>query len=146
MDSNLAPANTDIDLDLQERVHDAIHTLDVMRGTRAHVEVIVYNGQVTLQGVVQSPMAAAEVAHAAASVFGAGTIISHLVDDATLSRQVAEALANDPRTAAIPPGYEANSVYGHVRLVGHFTADQSQALEAVGRTLPGVRTVSVTAL
>lgn len=146
MEANLVSTTTDLDLDLHERVNDAIHTLDVLRGSRAHVEVIVSNGQVTLQGNVQSPMAAAEMAHAAASVAGAGAITNQVVDDATLSRQVAEALSTDPRTAAIAPGYEANAMYGHVRLVGHFTVEQSQAVETVGRALPGVRSLAVTAL
>ena len=145
MEANLV-STTDLDLDLQERVSHAIHGLDVLRGSRAHVEVIVSNGQVTVQGNVQSPMAAAEVAHAAASVPGAGAIINQVVDDATLSRQVAEALSTDPRTAAIAPGYEANAAYGHVRLVGQFTAEQAEALAAVGRVLPGVRSLSVTAI
>lgn len=142
MESNLAPANTDVDLDLQERVNDAIRSHGTLRGTRAHINVTVANGQVTLDGVVQSPMAAAEVERTAADVAGAGAVTSRLTDDATLSRRVAAALAKDPRTAVIPPGYEVASVYGHLSLVGHFTAEQSQALETVARSVPGVRTVT----
>jgi len=143
MEANLAPANVDLDLDLQERIHDAIYALDVLRGSRAHVDVIVNNGQVALQGNLQSPMAAAEVARAAADVPGAGPVISHLVDDATLSSQVAEALSTDARTAAISPGYQVTSMYGHVILIGRFTAEQAQAVEAVCRAVPGVRSIHV---
>ena len=147
MESNLAPANNmDLDLDLQERVTDAIYGLDVMRGTRALVNVMVSNGQVTLQGALQSPMAAAEVERAAADAPGVGAVISHLVDDATLSSQVAEALATDARTATISPGYQVASMYGHVVLVGSFTAEQAQAAEAVCRGVPGVRSVKVKVL
>jgi len=146
MDSNLAPATTDLDLDLQERVHDAIHALDVMRGSRAHVAVTVSGGQVTLEGNVQSPMAAAEVAHAARGVAGSLPVINHLVDDATLTNQVAEALATNPHTSAISPGYQVAAMYGHLTLIGYFNAEQSRALAAVARVVPGVRTVTVRAL
>jgi osmotically-inducible protein OsmY len=146
MDSNLAPASTDIDLDLTERVSGAINALDVLRGTRAHVAVTVTNGHVTLDGVVQSPMAAVEVERAAAAAPGAAGLTSRLTDDASLSRRVAEALATDPRTAAIPPGYRVVSVFGTMWLVGYFTPEQSQALAAVCRGVPGVRTVTIKAL
>jgi osmotically-inducible protein OsmY len=143
MDSTPAPANTDTDLDLQERVRDAIYALDVMRGTRAHVNVTVAKGHVTLDGVVQSPMAAAEVERAAADVAGAGAVTSHLLDDATLSSRVAEALGKDPRTATIPPGYDVVSVFGHMWIVGSFTPEQAQAVTAVARSVPGVLTITI---
>ena len=146
MESNLAPANADLDLDLQERVTDAIQSLDVLRGSRTQVMVTVRGGQVTLAGVLQSPMAVAEVAHAAAEVAGSLPIVNHLTDDATLSSQVAEALSTDPRTAAISPGYQAASMYGHLTLIGNFNAAQAQALEAVAHGLPGVRSVTVQTL
>src|SRR5260370_3661163 len=110
MDSNLATVNADLDLDLQERVHDAIYALDVLRGTRAHVDVAVNNGQVTLQGNIQSPMAAAEVARTAAETPGVTRVISHVVDDPTLSIQLAEALATHAPTSAMPPGYAVPSL------------------------------------
>ena len=144
MEANLAPAgNIDLDLDLQERVTDAIYALDVLRGTRARVDVLVNSGQVTLQGNLQSPMAAAEVARAAAEVPGAGMVTSHLVDDATLSSQVAEDLSTDARTAAISPGYQVACMYGHIVLVGRFTPEQAQAAEAVCRGVTGVRSVTI---
>jgi len=147
MESHAAPANTiDLDLDLQERVMDAINALDVLRGSRAKVDVTVSNGQVTLQGALQSPMAAAEVARAAADVAGPTAVVNQLVDDATLSSQVAEILSTNAHTAAIPPGYQVASMHGHVTLIGYFTADQAQAAEFVARGVPGVRSVTVRTL
>jgi osmotically-inducible protein OsmY len=146
MESNLAPANTDLDLDLQERVSDAIQALDVMHGSRAQVAVTVSGGQVTLAGILQSPMAAAEVAHAAGEVAGDLPVINHLLDDASLSSQVAEALSTDPRTAAISPGYQVASNYGHLTLIGYFSGPAAQAMDAVARGMPGVRSVTVKAL
>ena len=105
MESNLAPANSlDLDRDLQERVTDAIYALDVLRGTRARVDVVVSQGQVTLQGTLQSPMAATEVARTAAEVPGAAGVISRLMDDATLSSQVAEALGGRLTAATLRAG------------------------------------------
>jgi osmotically-inducible protein OsmY len=146
MESNLASVNTDLDLDLQERVTNAIHALDVLHGSRAQVAVTVSGGQITLAGVLQSPMAAAEVAHAAAEVAGDLPVINHLTDDASLSSQVAAALSTDPRNAAISPGYQVASMYGHLTLIGNFSAAQAQALEAVARGMPGVRAVTVQTL
>ena len=145
MDHELAPVNNiDIDLDLAERVRQAIGTLDVLRGSRAHVDVTVANGHVTLAGNVQSPMAAAEVGHAAAEIAGAA-VTNHVVDDATLSRRVAVALSTDPRTAPIGPGYQVASTFGHLWLVGRFTPEQSSAVTAVCQAVAGVRSVTIKA-
>jgi osmotically-inducible protein OsmY len=146
MEANLAPATTDLDLDLQERITAAINALDVLRGTRARVAVMVNHGQVTLTGALQSPMAAAEVARAAAEVPGVNAVVNQLVDDGSLSSLVAGALATDARTAAISPGYEVVSNYGHLKLVGYFNPDQAQAVEAVSGAVSGVRSVTVAAL
>ncbi len=147
MEHELAPVdNIDIDLDLAERVRDAIGALDILRGSRAHVDVMVANGHVTLSGNVQSPMAAAEVGHAAAETAGAAAVTNHVVDDASLSRLVAEALATDPRTAPIEPGYKVASTFGHLWLVGGFTPEQSQAVTAVCQAVAGVRSVTIKAL
>jgi osmotically-inducible protein OsmY len=150
MDSHPTPTPTedvasqaDLDLDLAERVTQAVNGLDVVRGTRAHVTVMVAGGHVTLAGVLQSPMAAAEVEHVAAYVSGGAPITNKLVDDAALSTRVAEALATDARTASIPPGYEVASVYGHLSLVGAFTAAEAEAARAVAQGVPGVLTVAV---
>jgi osmotically-inducible protein OsmY len=88
-------------------------------------------------------MMAADVERAAAEVPGVTQVTNLLVDDGTLSRQIAEALATDPRTQAIPPGYEVNPIFGHVFLVGRFTPDEARAVMAVAQSLPGVRSVNV---
>ena len=146
MEANLAPAVLDTDLDLTERVSDALNALDVLRGSRARVEVLVTNAHVTLEGILQSPMAAVEVERAAAEVPGVAGVTNHLIDDGTLSRRVAEAMAKDPRTAAVGPGYEVTSVFGRVVLIGYFTPEQSRVLVVVCQSVPGVRAVVVKAL
>jgi osmotically-inducible protein OsmY len=143
MEANLTSVTTDQDLDLHAAVHDVLNSLDLVRGTRAEIDVAVSNGHVTLRGVVQSPMVVVEVERAVAEVPGVAGLTNLLVDDGTLSRNVAEALATDPRTQSIPPGYEVTSVFGHVTLVGRFTNDEARAVMAVTQAVPGVHAVNV---
>jgi osmotically-inducible protein OsmY len=143
MEANLALVSPDRDLDLHAAVHEVLNGLDGVRGTRAVIEVEVVNGHVTLRGAVQSPMAAVEIERAVAEVPGLAGLTSLLVDDGTLSRDVAEALATDARTQAIPPGFEVTSLFGHVTLVGRFTDDEARAAMAVTQAVPGVRGVNV---
>jgi osmotically-inducible protein OsmY len=143
MDAYLTQAIPDQDLDLRTAVEDVLNRLDIIRSSRAEVEVEVANGHVTLRGAVQSPMTAVDVERAAAEVPGVTQVTNLLVDDGTLSRQVAEALATDARTQAIPPGYEVTSIFGHVMLVGRFTADEARDVMAVTQSIPGVRSVNV---
>ena len=143
MDAYLTQVIPDHDLDLRTALYDVLNRLDVVRSSRAEVDVEVVNGHVTLRGVVQSPMMAVEVERAIAEVPGVASLTSLLVDDGTLSRQVAEALSSDPRTQAIPPGYEVTSLFGRVTLIGRFTLDESRAVMAVTQAVPGVRAVNV---
>ncbi|MCC6189314.1 MAG: BON domain-containing protein [Anaerolineales bacterium] len=143
MDATLAPVRADQDLDLYAQVHDVLNNFDLVRGSRADVEVEVADGHVTLRGAVQSPMAAVEVGRAVAELPGLTGLTNLLVDDGTLSRDVAEALATDPRTEAIPPGYQVTSVFRHVTLAGRFTNDEARAVLAVAQAVPGVRAARV---
>jgi osmotically-inducible protein OsmY len=143
MDAYLTQAISDQDLDLRTAVEDVLNRLDVVRSSRAEIDVEVVNGHVTLRGVVQSPMMAAEVERAVAEVPGIAALTNLLIDDGTLSRQVAEALATEPRTQAIPPGYEVTAIFGHITLIGRFTPDESRAVLAVTQSVPGVRAVNV---
>jgi osmotically-inducible protein OsmY len=143
MDAYLTQALPDQDLDLRTAVEDVLNRLDIVRSSRVEVYVEVANGHVTLSGVVQSPMVSVEVERAVAEVPGVTQVTNLLVDDGTLSRQVAEALATDSRTQAIPPGYEVTVLFGHVTLVGRFTPDEARAVMSVTQSVPGVRAVNV---
>lgn len=134
---------TDRDLDLLDAVHTALNQLDLVRSSRAQVVVQVAAGHVTLHGAVQSPMVAVEVERAVADVPGVESVHNALVDDGNLSRSVAEALATDPRTQAIPPGYEVTAVFAQITLIGRFTDTEAQAVMAVTQAVPGVRGVNV---
>jgi osmotically-inducible protein OsmY len=143
VDANSTTFAADRDLDLLAAIHDNLNQLDLVRASRARVAVHVAAGQVTLTGAVQSPMAAVEVERVVAEVPGVESIDNQLVDDGTLSRTVAEVLATDPRTQAIPPGYEVTVMFGQVTLIGRFTDAEAQAVMAVTQAVPGVRGVNV---
>ena len=143
METMTLPDRTDADLDIEAAVRDAILNLRDVRPTSAEVEVEVHGGRVTLSGVVQSPMAAVEVERAAADVPGVTGVTSHLIDDGTLSRSVAWSLATDARTRSIPPGYEVTSVFGHVTLVGQFTAEQARSALEVCQAVRGVHSANI---
>jgi osmotically-inducible protein OsmY len=146
MEIDTTPAGTDLDNDIEAYVTEAVMALDSVRPSAAEVYVDVTHGLVTLTGHVQSPMAAVEVERAAQQVPGVMGVVNNLVDDGSLSRLAAEVLATDPATRDIPPGYEVNPTFGYLRIIGWFTSEQAQAVNAVARAIPGVRGVSVVAL
>jgi osmotically-inducible protein OsmY len=141
--ANPSLTSADHDLDVFTAIHDMLNQMPLVRSTRAQVNVAVSGGQVTLRGTVQSPMVAVEVERAVADVPGVTGVDNQLVDDGTLMRQVAEALATDERTRAIPPGYEVTVVFAQVTLIGRFTDAEAQAVMAVAQAVPGVRGVNV---
>ena len=143
VDATTNTVSTDSDLDLLTAIHDLLNQLPTVRGSRARVVPEVAGGHVTLRGNVQSPMVAVEVERAVAEVPGVTGLDNLLADDGTLMRDVAEALATDERTRAIPPGYEVTTVFGQVTLVGRFTDTEAAAVMAVTQAVPGVRGVNV---
>jgi osmotically-inducible protein OsmY len=66
------------------------------------------------------------------------------LDDGSLTLLVARALATDPRTRSIPPGYRVRCVFGHVTLVGKLADEQmrSAAIE-VCQSVSGVRSAKI---
>jgi BON domain-containing protein len=143
MQVELEPTITDTDLDLEAQVRDAIDQLDILNGTQARVDIAVKDAHVTLRGNVQSPMSCVEVEWAAAAVPGVKGVSNMLADDGTLSRRVATALAYDPRTTAIPPGYQVTPMFGHTLLIGKFTDAQASAVLAVSQSVPDVLSVRI---
>lgn len=143
MDAEATPTTADRDLDLDAALTEMLYQMDGLAGTRAEVQVEVADGHVTLRGNVQSPMVAVEVERAVAGLPGVTGVTNWLADDGTLSRAVAEALATDPRTSAIPPGNEVTVVFGHVTVIGRFTDDEARHVMAVAQGAAGVRSVNV---
>jgi osmotically-inducible protein OsmY len=134
---------SDGDLDLIAELREMIYRHDAIRGSRAEVDADVRDGHVMLRGWVQSPMVAVEIEQAVAEWPGVTGFTDRLYDDGSLTRQVAEALATDPRTRAIPPGYEVTVIFGHVTLVARLSAEEAAAATAVAEAITGVRTVRI---
>ena len=143
MQVTLEPVMTDTDLDLEAEVRDAVDQLDILNGTQARVDIEVKDSHVTIHGNVQSPMSCVEVEWAVAAVPGVSGVTNLLVDDAELSRRVATVLAYDPRTSAIPPGYEVTPIFGHIVIIGKFTDEQAGAVLAVAQAVPDVLAVTI---
>lgn len=146
MDTLNTPAVSDVDIDLEAEVTEAIMAMDGLRPTAADVRVSVVDGHVTLTGHVQSPMQKAEIERAAAEVAGAAAVTNRLFDDASLSRQAAELLARDERTRNLAPGYRVNATFGNVTLAGRVSEAEAREVLSVLQNLPGVRAVSVRAI
>jgi osmotically-inducible protein OsmY len=143
MDAEATPTLADRNLDLDAALTDMLYQMDGLAGTRADVQVEVADGHVTLRGWVQSPMTAVEVERAVADTPGVTGVSNLLTDDASLSRVVAEALATDARTRAIPPGNEVTVVFGHVTVIGQFNDETARQVMEVTQGVAGVRSVNV---
>jgi osmotically-inducible protein OsmY len=140
MEATPIPTDLSTDLDIEAAVTRAVLELDALRPTPSEVNVRVANGQVTLTGIVPSPMLAAEAERVARHLPGVVGVKNELLDDGTLTLRVAQALATDPRTRNIPPGYRVMSVFGRVTVVGRFADEGTQAaLVEVCQSVSGVR-------
>ena len=144
MEATALPTTVNTDLDIEAEVTNVILEMDALRATPAEVNVSLTKGQVTLTGIVPSRMIAAEVERVARSVPGVAGVSNHLLDDGSLTLLVARALATDPRTRSIPPGYRVICVFGHVTLVGKLADEQmrSAAIE-VCQSVSGVRSAKI---
>jgi osmotically-inducible protein OsmY len=132
------------DLDLEAEVTRAIQDLDILRPTHSEVNINVSRGLVTLTGLVPSIFVAREAERAVRAVRGVVDVSNQLVDDGGLTNRVAQALAVDPRTRAIPPGYRVTCFYGRVTLVGDFGDEQTHSnVVEVCKSVEGVRSVTV---
>ncbi len=145
METTAVPVHTSTDLDLEAEVVRAIRGLDILRPTRAEVNVSVENGQVTLTGIVPSIFAAVEAERAVRALPGIRGVTNKLLDDGAIARRAAHALAADPRTQSIPLGYRVTCFFGHIGVVGHLTEEQRQAVTEVCQSIEGVRGVKMVA-
>lgn len=140
------PTLTPTDLDLETEVINALETIDSLRPTEAEITVKAEEGVVTLSGYVPSCTAVTDVERAVRAVPHVVQVINHLLDDGTLSRAAAQALATHPATRQIPPGYKVTAFIGHVFVIGRFADDAARAAVAeVCRAIPGVRSAQIKA-
>ncbi len=138
-----APAHQRPDIDIAADTRQAISTLDTANSVGLDVEVSVLEGQVTLTGYMRSEMIAPGIEQAVRAVPGTRGVLNYLVDDSSLVRRLATALALDARTRAIPPGYRVVSALGRTMVVGDLAGEARTAVSQVCAGVPGVRSVLI---
>ena len=131
------------DLDIRADAQQAILSLDTANSTGVQVAVSVLRGQVTLTGYMRSEMIGSGIERAVRAVAGASSVVNQLVDDSSLVRRLATALAADARTRDVLPGYQVSSAFGRVMVVGAFSSEARAAVTQVGSSVAGVRSVEI---
>jgi osmotically-inducible protein OsmY len=138
--SPAGPPLTAADLDLYERVFEAIQAQDVVRETEPPLRIAVADGVVTISGVVLTRIMHERVLYVAASTPGVKKVIDELYTDPEIENTVAAALVADPglNGAAV----DVSSYKGSITVYGHMpdVAQREKAL-AVAVAVPGVRNV-----
>ncbi len=127
------------DLDLREQIEEALWSVDSIRVSKPVLEVKAEGGHATVSGIVGSPMMREQIEE----VLSGLPVTISLADDAGIQYAAAYALAMDPRTSAIPPGYRLSSYNGHVYVTGKFTSEQVEAIKAVVGGVKAARAVSI---
>jgi hypothetical protein len=131
------------DMDIEADARQVISQLDGANSVGLDVDVSVLEGQVTLSGYMRSEMIGPGIEQAVRAVPGTRRVLNHLFDDSSLVRRLATALAVDPRTRAISPGYQVVSALGHTMVVGNFTNEAEAAVRQVCAGVAGVRSVLI---
>ncbi len=134
------PHRSDIDLDIYERVLEAVEDDQVVRETRVPVFVSVEDGVVTVSGNVLSETMRERVLFAAAATPGVKKVIDNLYSDPEIERTVAGRLAGE--SALKENTIEISSYQGVVTLVGEVSDEpQRQLAVSLAAATPGVRQV-----
>ncbi len=133
-------ALSEMDLDITERVVEAIDADGVVRELRVPVEVSVENGVVTVSGVVRTETVRQRVLFAAATTPGVEKVIDRLVSDREIEEAIAGRLASDSTLGG--RHIEITSYAGQVTLVGRVDSeDERQQAISLALETPGVRRV-----
>lgn len=136
---------------LTARVKTALIQDDRTKARQINVDV--YQGEVQLNGFVDSETARNAAGEVAKAVQGVRSVRNNLqiraasrtagqvVDDATITTRVKTALIGDPRTKAYR--IDVNTNAGVVQLGGYAeSAESKQAAEELARAVPGVKEVN----
>jgi osmotically-inducible protein OsmY len=129
------------DDDILADLWEGIWQVDLIRTNDMHsLSITVHDGVVVLEGHMAGAFNRRRVENIARSVPDVVAVHNHVVVDAELDLQVAQALARDPRTSAciLPVG----SHHGWVRVGGTVSCpDVQAAAESVAAGVPAVRGV-----
>lgn len=131
---------TAADLDLYERVHEALDAQDVVRESDPPLLVGLADGVATVSGVVRTRIMRERVLYVVASTPGVKKVIDELFTDPEIANAVAEALAAEPGldSAAV----DVSSYKGHITIYGQVPGeDQHARALAIAAAVPGVQDV-----
>ncbi len=130
---------------LQESIQEALWDYEPVRTSRRPLRVrVLPEGVVEVSGTVRTRLIQDTVLEILENHPGVHKVVSHLRADPDIELAVARKLAEDPRTASLPPGaVQIYSLHGVTTLVGRLPAGASPAtvvevvseLEAVRRVV-----------
>jgi osmotically-inducible protein OsmY len=130
------------DADIAAYIHKALRGYTPLYATAPPIQVEVEDGIVTLRGVVRGVALRHAAGRLAAEVVGAESVRNELLDDPTIERAVAQALATHPYARLIINPVLVKSYHGEVTLTGQVASQIQQMIaESVTRTVPGVSEV-----
>jgi osmotically-inducible protein OsmY len=130
------------DADIAAYIHKALRGYTPLYATAPPVQVEVEDGIVTLRGVVRGVALRHAAGRLAAEVVGVDSVRNELLDDPTIERAVAQALATHPYARLITNPVLVKSYHGEVTLTGQVASQIQQMIaESVARTVPGVSEV-----
>jgi osmotically-inducible protein OsmY len=130
------------DADIAAYIHKALRGYTPLYATAPPIHVEVEDGIVTLRGVVRGVALRHEAGRLAAEVVGAESVRNELLDDPTIERAVAQALATHPYARLITNPVLVKSYHGEGTLTGQVASQIQQMIaESVTRTVPGVSEV-----
>jgi osmotically-inducible protein OsmY len=130
------------DADIAAYIHKALRGYTPLYATAPPIQVEVEDGIVTLRGVVRGVALRHAAGRLAAEVVGVESVRNELLDDPTIERAVAQALATHPYARLITNPVLVKSYHAEVTLTGQVASQIQQMIaESVARTVPGVSEV-----
>jgi osmotically-inducible protein OsmY len=130
------------DADIAAHIHKALRGCTPLHATAPPIQVEVEDGIVTLRGIVRGVALRHAAGQLAAEVVGAESVRNELLDDPSIERAVAQALATHPYARLITNPVLVKSYHGEVTLTGQVASEiQKMIAESVARTVSGVSEV-----
>jgi osmotically-inducible protein OsmY len=130
------------DADIADHIHKALRGYTPLHATAPPIQVEVEDGIVTLRGIVRGVALRHAAGQLAAEVVGAESVRNELLDDPSIERAVAQALATHPYARLITNPVLVKSYHGEVTLTGQVASEiQKMIAESVARTVSGVSEV-----
>lgn len=132
---------SELDLELQELVMEAIDDDNIVRESDVPVTVTVLDGIAAVSGVVLSKTMHDRVLYAAARTRGVKKVIDNLISDPEIENAIAQLLSSIPNLKTYT--VKVTSYMGQVTLYGGVASDeQHEEALALAASVPGVVSVN----